>query len=153
MAEFKFGFDELWFRMIIKKLPDNPDLFAPREVENAQQILRIGKLKVGAARIWAEAAGLIQKRRAGYGLTPLGMVAASFDPDLTEDGIWWILHYNLARIHSAAWFYSYYINYFEYETFDRQLLESALRGFWAKDHKPLTNDMFHKLIYSPLKQV
>jgi hypothetical protein len=61
MAEFKFGFDELWFRMIIKKLPEHPGLFAGKEVENAQQVLRIGKLKVGAASIWAEAAELIKK--------------------------------------------------------------------------------------------
>ena len=153
MAKFEFGFDELWFRMIIKKLPDNPELFNAKGIEKAQQILRIGKLKVGAARIWAEAAGLIKKERTAHALTPLGMAVARFDPDMEEDGIWWVIHYNLARMDSAAWFYSYYFNYFEYEDFGRQLLEADLREFWAKNHKPLTDDMFHKLIYSPFKQV
>jgi hypothetical protein len=81
------------------------------------------------------------------------MVTAKFDPDMEEDGIWWVIHYNLARADSVAWFYSYYFNYFEHEEFDRSLLESELRESWAKNHKPLTDDMFHKLIYSPFKQV
>ena len=153
MAEFKFGFDELWFRMIIKKLPDYPELFAVKEISNAQQVLRIGKLKVGAVRTWAEIAGLIKKKGKDHVLTPLGMAVAKFDPDMEEDGLWWLIHYNLARLDSPAWFYSYYINQFEPDDFSRQDLESELREYWAKDHKPLTDDMFHKLIYSPLKQV
>lgn len=153
MAKFEFGFDELWFRMLIKKLPDHPELFSRNELENAQQILRIGKLKVGATRIWAEASGLIQKERGGHILTPLGKSILRFDPEMEEDGVWWIIHYNLARKDSVAWFYSYYINYFEQEEFDRQALESELRVFYAKDRKPLTDDMFHKLVYSPFKQV
>jgi hypothetical protein len=153
MAKFEFGFEELWFRMIIKKLPGNPELFAAKEVENTQQVLRIGKLKVGAARIWAEAAGLIKKERKGHVLTPIGRAIAKFDPDMEEDGIWWLIHYNLASADSSAWFYSYFFNYFEYEEFDRPTLEAELREFWAQNHKPLTDDMFHKLIYSPFKQV
>ena len=59
MAKFEFGFEEAWFRLILKKLPDNPDLFLPKAVEKAQSILRVGKLKVGAAKAWAESAGII----------------------------------------------------------------------------------------------
>lgn len=154
MAKFEFGFEELWFRIILKRLPDNPELFASKEVENAQQILRIGKTKVGAARIWAELAGLITKVKKGHVLTPLGRAILRFDPDMEEDGIWWIIHYNLARGDSAAWFYSYYFNQFEYDGFDRQMLESELRAFWAKDHKHLLTDkMYDKLVFQPFKHV
>jgi len=153
MAKFEFGFDESWFRLIIKKLPENQELFIPKEVENAQRILRIGKLKVGAARVWAETADLIKKKNKTYGLTPLGRLISRFDPDMEEDGIWWAIHCHLARSTSPAWFYSFYINFFEHDSFDRQLLESEMRAFWAKDHKPLTDDMFNKLVFSPLKQV
>jgi len=71
MAEFKFGFEEQWFRLIIKRLPDNPNLFQPKLVENAQSVLRVGKLKVGAAKVWAETAGIIHKKKQSYLLTPL----------------------------------------------------------------------------------
>lgn len=153
MAKFEFGFEELWFRMIIKKLPDYPELFAARQVENAQQILRIGKLKVGAARIWAESAGLIKKEKAGYVLTPLAKVIVRFDPDMEEDGVWWAIHYHLACIDSPAWFYSFYFNSFEYDSFDRQILSTELKTFWAKDHSPLTDKMYDKLVHSPFTHV
>lgn len=51
MAKFEFGFEETWFRLIIKKISEHPDLFLPSAVEKAQTVLRIGKLKVGAAKI------------------------------------------------------------------------------------------------------
>ena len=105
MAKFEFGFEEAWFRLIIKKLPDHRDLFLPRAVEKAQAILRVGKLKVGAARTWAEAAGIICKRKNEFYLTPLGKIIARHDPGLEEDGVWWAIHYNLARSPSSAWFY------------------------------------------------
>ena len=154
MAEFKFGFEESWFRLIIKKLPDNPDLFLPKAVEKAQDILRVGKLKVGAARAWAESAGIVCKKRGDFVLTPLGEIIVRHDPDLEEDGIWWVLHYNLARTDSLAWFYSFYINEFEPNDFTRDGFEKAIREYWDKDHeKPMTDSVFHKLIFSPLKQV
>ncbi len=154
MAEFKFGFEEAWFRLIIKKLPDNPDLFFPKAVEKAQSILRIGKLKVGAARAWAEAAGLVRKKKKAFLLTPLGQIIAHHDPDLEENGIWWAFHYNLARPTSSAWFYSFYFNEFLPDTFSRDDLERALRVYWDKSHdKPMTDSVFHKLVFSPLKQV
>ena len=106
MAKFEFGFEETWFRLIIKKLPDNPDLFQPKLVEKAQSILRVGKLKVGAAKVWAETAGIIHKKKQHYFLTPLGRLIAQHDPDFEEDGIWQAIHYNLARKESAAWLFT-----------------------------------------------
>jgi len=156
MAEFKFGFKEAWFRLIIKKLPDHPDLFLPRAVEEAQTILRIGKTKVGAARIWAEIAGIIHKKKKNYYLTPLGKIIAQHDPDLDEDGIWWVIHYNLARNidFKLAWFYSFYFNEFSLDQFNRDQLEKQLRSFWDINHKkPMTDNVFNKLIFAPLKQV
>lgn len=154
MAEFKFGFEEAWFRLIIKKLPNNPDLFLPKAVEKAQTILRIGKLKVGAARIWAESAGIICKKKNNFFLTPLGQLIARHDPDLEEDGIWWMFHYNLARFNSPAWFYAFYFNEFEPDIFDRELLEKEMRACWDRSHdKPMADSVFHKLIFSPFKQV
>jgi hypothetical protein len=153
MAKFEFGFEELWFRMIIKKLPDYPEMFSAKEVENAQQVLRIGKLKVGAAKTWAETAGLIRKEAKGYVLTVLGNVVSKFDPDMEEDGLWWAIHYNLARTDSAAWFYSFYVNDFEPGAFNREIIKSQLCEFWAKDHKQLTGDMYDKLIFAPFTQV
>ena len=154
MAEFKFGFEEAWFRLIIKKLPDYPDLFLPRAVEKAQAILRVGKLKVGAARVWAEAAGIVCKKKNEFYLTPLGKMIARHDSDLEEDGVWWVIHYNLARNSSSAWFYSFYFNEFSLDQFSRDQLEKQLRSFWDKTHdNPMTDSVFHKLIFSPLKQV
>jgi len=154
MAEFKFGFEEAWFRLIIKKLPDNPDLFLPKAVEKAQSILRVGKLKVGAARAWAESAGIICKKKGAFFLTPLGQIIAHHDPDLEENGIWWTFHYNLASSTSPAWFYSFYFNDFIPDTFSRDDFEKELRAHWDKNHdKPMTDSVFHKLIFSPLKQV
>ncbi|WP_457570841.1 DUF4007 family protein [Desulfovulcanus sp.] len=154
MAKFEFGFEEAWFRLIIKKLPGNPDLFLPRSVEKAQAILRVGKLKVGAARVWAEAAGIIRKKNGVFLLTPLGRIVAHHDPDLEEDGIWWAFHYNLARRTSPAWFYSFYFNEFIPDNFTRDELEKELRAYWDRNHdKPMTDSVFHKLIFSPLKQV
>ena len=154
MAEFKFGFEEAWFRLIIKKLPDNPDLFLPKAVEKAQTILRVGKLKVGAARAWAESAGIICKKKGHFILTPLGEIIARHDPELEEDGIWWLFHYNLARIDSPAWFYSFYFNEFSPDEFSREDFEKQLRSYWDNGHdKPMTDSVFHKLIFSPFKQV
>jgi len=154
MAEFKFGFEEAWFRLIIKKLPDHPDLFLPRAVEKAQAILRVGKLKVGAARAWAEAAGIVSKNKNAFVLTPFGKIIAQHDPDLEEDGIWWVIHYHLARNTSPAWFYSFYFNKFTLDQFSRGQLENELRAHWDDCHdKPMTDSVFHKLIFSPLKQV
>lgn len=154
MAEFKFGFEESWFRLIIKKLPDNPDLFLPKAVEKAQTILRVGKLKVGAAKVWAESAGIIHKKKNQFLLTPLGELIARHDPELEEDGIWWAIHYNLARLNSPAWFYAFYFNEFEPNVFSRDKLETGMRAYWDRDHdKPMTNSVFHKLIFSPFKQV
>lgn len=154
MAKFEFGFEEAWFRLIIKKLPDHPDLFLPRAVEKAQAILRVGKLKVGAARAWAEAAGIVCKKKNTFVLTALGKVIARHDPDLEEDGIWWVIHYHLARNTSPAWFYSFYFNEFTLDQFSRKQLEHELRVHWNNSHdKPMTDSVFHKLIFSPLKQV
>ncbi len=153
MAEFKFGFEEAWFRLILKKLPKHPDLFLPRAVEKAQAILRVGKLKVGAARAWAEAAGIVCKKKNDFYLTPLGKIIARHDPDLEEDGVWWVIHYNLARNTSSAWFYSFYFNKFSLDQFSRDQLEKQLRSFWDKTHdNPMTDSVFDKLIFSPLKQ-
>ena len=154
MAKFEFGFEEAWFRLIIKKLPDNPDLFLPKAVEKAQSILRVGKLKVGAARAWAESAGIVCKKKGAFFLTPLGQIIAHHDPDLEENGIWWTFHYNLARQTSPAWFYSFYFNEFIPDTFSRDDFENELRAHWDNSHdKPMTDSVFHKLIFSPLKQV
>jgi hypothetical protein len=154
MAKFEFGFEEAWFRLIIKKLPDNPDLFLPKAVEKAQTILRVGKLKVGAARAWAESAGIVCKKKSDFVLTPLGKIIALHDPDLEEDGIWWALHYNLSRISSPAWFYSFYFNVFAPDKFSRDEFEREVRVYWDNNHeKPMTDSVFHKLIFSPFKQV
>lgn len=153
MAEFKFGFEEAWLRLIVKKIPDYPTLFLPSAVEEAQTILRVGKLKVGAARAWAEAAGIVTKRKNQFILTPLGNLIRRHDPDMDDDGIWWALHYNLARQGSPAWFYAFYCNEFTPDIFDRDMLEKELRVWWDRDHeKPMTDSIFDKLIFSPLKQ-
>ena len=154
MAKFEFGFEEAWFRLIIKKLPDNPDLFLPKAVEKAQAILRVGKLKVGAARAWAESAGIVSKKKGAFQLTPLGQIIAHHDPDLEEDGIWWFFHYNLAKSTSPAWFYSFYINQFEPDEFHRDELEIALRGHWDAGHeKPMTDKTYKTLVFPPFKQL
>ena len=154
MAKFEFGFEEAWLRLIIKKLPDNPDLFLPKAVEKAQSLLRVGKLKVGAARAWAESAGIVSKKKGAFQLTPLGQIIARHDPDLEEDGIWWLLHYNLSKSSSPAWFYSFYCNEFSQDSFSRDDFEKAVRAHWDDSHeKPMTDSVFHKLIFSPLKQV
>lgn len=153
MAEFKFGFEEAWLRLILKRLPDNPDLFLPKAVEKAQSLLRVGKLKVGAARAWAESAGIICKKKGAFLLTPLGQIIAKHDPDMEEDGIWWLLHYNLAKTSSPAWFYSFYINQFAPDEFHRDELEKALRGHWDAEHeKPMTDKTYKTLIFPPFKQ-
>jgi len=154
MAKFEFGFEEAWLRLILKKLPDNPDLFFPKAVEKAQSILRVGKLKVGAARAWAESAGIVCKKKGAFQLTSLGQIIAKHDPDLEEDGIWWLLHYNLAKSSSPAWFYSFYCNEFSQDNFSRDDFEKAVREHWDDSHeKPMTDSVFHKLIFSPFKQV
>ena len=154
MAEFKFGFEEVWFRLIIKKIPDHPDLFLPASVEKAQDILRIGKLKVGAARAWAEAAGIICKQKGKFLLTPLGRLIARHDEYLEEDGIWWVIHYNLARQGSDAWFYSFYLNEFTPDTFHRDDFEQAIREHWDASHeKSMTDSVYKKLVYPPFKQL
>lgn len=154
MAKFEFGFEEAWLRLILKKLPDNPDLFLPKAVEKAQSLLRVGKLKVGAARAWAESAGIVCKKNGGFQLTSLGQIVAKHDPDLEEDGIWWLLHYNLAKSGSPAWFYSFYCNEFNQDSFSRDEFEKAVRFYWDENHeKPMTDSVFHKLIFSPFKQV
>ena len=153
MAKFEFGFEEAWFRLIIKKIPDHPNLFLPSAVEQAQTILRVGKLKVGAARAWAEAAGIVTKRKNQFVLTPLGHLIKHHDPDMDDDGIWWALHYNLARQDSPAWFYAFYCNEFTPDNFDRDMLEEELRAWWDRGHeKPMTDSIFDKLVFSPLKQ-
>ncbi|EFK09463.1 conserved hypothetical protein [delta proteobacterium NaphS2] len=154
MAEFKFGFEEAWFRLIIKKLPDHPDLFLPREVEKAQAVLRVGKLKVGAAKAWAQCAEIIEKKKNGFFLSPLGQLISRHDPDLEEDGIWCLIHYHLARSGSPAWFYSFYFNQFELDEFTREQFEAKVRAHWDDLHeKPMTDSVFHKLIFPPFKQV
>ena len=154
MAEFKFGFEETWFRLIIKKISEHPDLFLPSAVEKAQTVLRIGKLKVGAARVWAETAGILQKQKQHFSLTPLGHLIERHDPDMDDDGIWWALHYNLAKQNSQAWFYAVYFNEFVQDIFDRDMLKKHLRAWWDQDHeKPMTDSTFDKLIFSPFKQV
>jgi hypothetical protein len=154
MAKFEFGFEESWLRLIVKKLPGNPDLFQLKSVEKAQAILRVGKVKVSAARAWAESAGIIFKNGRGFSLTALGKIIARHDPDLEENGIWWALHYNLAKQSSPAWFYSYYFNKFDADAFDRASLEDELRTWWDETHeKPMTDSVFDKLIFSPFKQV
>jgi len=153
MAKFEFGFEEAWLRLIIKKIPDHPNLFLPSAVEHAQTILRVGKLKVSAARAWAEAAGIIIKKKNQFILTPLGNLIKRHDPDMDDDGIWWALHYNLARQESSAWFYAFYCNEFTRDVFDRDMLEEELRAWWDQDHeKPMTDSIFDKLVFSPLKQ-
>lgn len=154
MAEFKFGFEEAWFRLIIKNINKYPKMFQASFVEEAQLILRIGKLKVGAARVWAEAAGIIEKIGQEFKLTPLGSLIRRRDPDMDDSGIWWVLHYNLASKNSTAWFYASYFNEFIEDEFDKTKLEKFLRGRWDKNHeKPMTDSTFDKLIFSPLKQV
>lgn len=153
MAKFEFGFEEAWFRLILKKLPDNPDLFLPKAVEKAQSLLRIGKLKVGAARAWAESAGIICKKKGVFLLTPLGQVIVEHDPDLEEDGIWWLFHYNLAKASSPAWFYSFYINQFAPDEFHRDELEKALRSHWDAEHEnSMTDKTYKTLIFPSFKQ-
>ncbi|MBU4261960.1 MAG: DUF4007 family protein [Proteobacteria bacterium] len=153
MAKFEFGFEEAWLRLIIKKIPNHPNLFLPSAVEQAQTILRVGKLKVGAARAWAEAAGVIIKKKKQFILTPLGNLIKHHDPDMDDDGIWWALHYNLARQNSPAWFYAFYCNEFTSDIFDRGMLEKELRAWWDRGHeKPMTDSIFDKLVFSPLKQ-
>jgi hypothetical protein len=154
LAKFEFGFEETWFRLIVKKLPDHPDLFLPREVEKAQVILRVGKLKVGAARAWAESAGIIQKKKNGFILSPLGQLIARHDPELEEEGIWWLIHYHLAKLDSPAWFYSFYFNQFDLDEFSREQFETQIRSHWDSTHeKSMTDSVFHKLIFPPFKQV
>jgi len=154
MAKFEFGFEETWFRLIIKNIPNHPELFLPKNVEEAQTILRVGKLKVGAARAWAESAEIICKKQGQFFLTPLGRIIARHDPELEENGIWWAIHYNLARINSPAWFYSFYFNEFNVDSFSREEFEKAVREFWDTSHdKPMADSVFHKLIFSPFKQV
>lgn len=154
MAEFKFGFEEAWFRLIIKKLPNHPDLFLPREVEKAQAILRVGKLKVGAAKAWAQSAGIILKEKNEFYLSPLGRIIARHDPDFEEDGIWWLIHYHLARSGSPAWFYAFYFSQFGLDEFSRDEFENQVRTYWDDTHeKSMTKKTFDKLIFSPFKQV
>jgi hypothetical protein len=154
MAKFEFGFDEIWFRLIIKNLPDHPDLFVPKNTEKAQTILRAGKLKVVAAKAWAESAGIIEKKKKYFALSRLGEMIAKNDPEFEENGIWWMIHYNLARKVSPAWFYAFYFNLFEPDIFDRAEFEREVREWWDLNHdKPMTDSVFDKLIFSPFKQV
>jgi len=154
MAKFEFGFEETWFRLIIKNLPQYPDLFAPKEIERAQTILRAGKLKIGAAKAWAETAGIIEKKKNHFVLSSLGRIIAKNDPEFEEDGIWWAIHYCLARKSSPAWFYAFYFNMFMPDSFDRAELEREIRSWWDENHdNKMTDSVFDKLIFSPFKQV
>lgn len=156
MAKFEFGFDKSWFRLIIKNLPGTPDLFSskPDAVEHAQTVLRIGKLKVGAAKVWAETAGIIQRKKKTYVLSPLGRLIATYDPQLEEDGIWWAIHYHLAEKESLAWFYAFYMNLFDHNVFDTNTLETELRNYWNETNAKTMKDSIYKtLIWPPFKQV
>lgn len=104
--------------------------------------------------LWAQNAGIILKKKNDFFLSPLGQLIARHDPNLEEDGIWWLIHYHLACSESPAWFYSFYFNRFDLDEFSREQFETQVRAHWDDTHeKPMTDSVFHKLIFLPIKQV
>jgi len=128
-----FGFEERWIRLLLKNIPDHPDIFWNDRMEDAQYLLGgLGNRQVLALKDWARAIGLIieekKEKQAKFVLTPLGKIITQYDPKLDENGTFWAIHHNLCLSENKQiWFYPFYSNTFGIETFTREQMERHLR--------------------------
>jgi len=142
-----FGFEERWMRMLIKRIPDYPDLFEPSKISDAQSILGgLGNRQVLALRDWGLGCEILVKQPNGtFSLNKLGRILHEHDPDLEELGSFWAIHHNLCMNIKGIWFYSVYSNSFGAGRFTRSDIKERLL-----EHKKLSNSMVEKKCMTPL---
>jgi hypothetical protein len=127
-----FGIEESWLRKGLKQIRSNPLFFAKNNKQVAQQELGMGNKQVEALIDWLVSSNLVRKHKENriskFILTEFGELVANYDPDLSEDGTYWVIHYFFSMDNDKLWFYYWYINEFEANTFLRKELEIGLSG-------------------------
>ena len=164
MALTSFGIREKWLRMLLKVLPEHPDIFSclsnEERMEDAQYLLGgIGNKQVPAIKDWCVGIGIIEKYdESNYALTSLGKIILEYDPMLEEQGTLWAIHYNLCVNSNKPkytdksddiWFYSKYSNSFGAGTFSRNDVKACLKEY-KKDGKDYSDSVIEKMCMASL---
>lgn len=127
-----FGVEEIWLRRALKQVRKDPFCFARKNVKLTQQELGMGNKQIHALSDWLLSSNFVIKRKGSkmnqLQFTDEGMVVANYDPDLSEDGSFWIAHYFWSLDTNRLWFYHWYVNEFENSTFSRKDIEIGLQG-------------------------
>lgn len=138
-----FGIEELWLRKALRFARSDPVFLSNKNRENAQQELGMGNKQIDALVDWLVSSNLIERSKKDkiqcFYLTELGKLTDKYDADFSEDGIFWVIHYYLSQDKNKLWFYYWYVNEFEKQTFSRSDIEIGLSNFKASTKKVINN--------------
>lgn len=103
-----------WLNKAIEAVTETPHIFL---LEEAPEILGLGKNMVRALRYWMQASGVAEERlsdrRTAQELTLFGQLIHKHDLYQELDGTLWFLHYNLISSPDLAstwyWFFNHYV--------------------------------------------
>lgn len=103
-----------WLYKGMKAVTEEPTIFL---VEEAPELLGLGKNMVEALRFWMQATGLtienFESGRKTQTLTTLGKYVFQFDPYQELDGTLWLIHHQLVCSRDFAtswyWFFNHYV--------------------------------------------
>ena len=90
-----FGLTRYWLSVAFRRLPEQPDLFAGKNLNIARKAFLAGDNQLTAIKNWLSSARIIELGRANASLTDLGKLMAAKDPNGDQAWTWWLFHLHL----------------------------------------------------------
>jgi hypothetical protein len=90
-----FGLTRYWLSVAFRRLPEQPDLLAKKNLNLARKAFLAGDNQLTAIKNWLLQAGIIETGRGTATLTDLGKIMAAKDPPGTQAWTWWLFHLHL----------------------------------------------------------
>jgi len=90
-----FGLTRYWLSVALRRLPEQPDLFAKKNLNLARKAFLAGDNQLTAIKNWLSSARIIDLGRGNAALTDLGKHMAAKDPNGVQAWTWWLFHLHL----------------------------------------------------------
>src|SRR5579871_3363513 len=90
-----FGLTRYWLSVAFRRLPEQPDLFAGKNLNTARKAFLAGDNQLTAIKNWLSSARIIDIGRGNASLTDLGKLMAAKDPGGGQAWTWWLFHLHL----------------------------------------------------------
>jgi hypothetical protein len=90
-----FGLTRYWLSVAVRRLPEQPDLFAKKSLNLARKAFLAGDNQLTAIKNWLSSSRIIEIGHGNAALTELGKLMAAKDPLCEQPWTWWLFHLHL----------------------------------------------------------